>query len=103
VRKDAETWDERSPQLGPSRELHADYYGKHRPPIDWTEFRRRYVAEMKEERETIARLDEYQFVVLPIALGGGRTMFTKGESLRLLEHRAFQCGNVVLMYATSNG
>ena len=56
VRKDAESWDAWSPQLGPSQELHADYYGKHGPPIGWTEFRRRYVAEMKEEREAIARL-----------------------------------------------
>ena len=56
VRKDAETWDEWSPQLGPSRELHADYYGKHGPPIGWPEFRRRYIAEMKVEREAIATL-----------------------------------------------
>jgi uncharacterized protein YeaO (DUF488 family) len=56
VRKDAETWDAWSAQLGPSRELHADYYGKHGPPIGWPEFRRRYVAEMREQRETIAAL-----------------------------------------------
>lgn len=56
VRKDAETWDAWSPQLGPSRELHADYYGKHGPPIGWTEFRRRYLAEMKDQRERIASI-----------------------------------------------
>jgi uncharacterized protein YeaO (DUF488 family) len=56
VRKDVETWNGWSPQLGPSRELQADYYGKHGPPIGWTEFRRRHVAKMKEERETIAGL-----------------------------------------------
>jgi uncharacterized protein YeaO (DUF488 family) len=56
VRKDAETWDAWSPQLGPSRELHADYYGKQGPPIGWREFRRRYVAEMKVEREKIETL-----------------------------------------------
>jgi dihydrofolate reductase len=48
-------------------------------------------------------VDEYQFVVLPVALGGGRTVFTKGGTLRLLEQRAFRCGNVVLTYATSHG
>jgi uncharacterized protein YeaO (DUF488 family) len=53
VRKDAETWDAWSPTLGPSRELHADYYGKHGPPIAWPEFKRRYLAEMKEQREKI--------------------------------------------------
>ncbi len=48
-------------------------------------------------------VDEYQFVVLPLALGGGRTVFTKGTSLHLVEHRAFRCGNVVLTYATRQG
>jgi len=43
---------------------------------------------------------EYQLVVLPIALGKGRTVFTKPETLRLTDHRAFKCGNVVLTYAT---
>jgi uncharacterized protein YeaO (DUF488 family) len=56
VRKDAETWDAWSPRLGPSRELHADYYGKHGPPIDWPEFKRRYLAEMKGQWEKIAGL-----------------------------------------------
>lgn len=56
VSKQDETWNAWLPHLGPSRELHADFYGKHGPPIGWTEFRRRYVAEMKVERETIAGL-----------------------------------------------
>jgi uncharacterized protein YeaO (DUF488 family) len=56
VRKEAETWDNWLPQLGPSRELHADYYGKHGPPIGWAEFRRRYLLEMRAQRETIASL-----------------------------------------------
>ncbi|HVY46813.1 MAG TPA: dihydrofolate reductase family protein, partial [Minicystis sp.] len=46
-------------------------------------------------------VDEYQFVVVPVALGGGRTVFTKQAPLRLVEHRVFPCGNVVLTYATS--
>ena len=33
VRKEAETWDVWSPHLAPSRELLADYYGKHGPPL----------------------------------------------------------------------
>ena len=45
-------------------------------------------------------VDEYQFVVIPLALGGGRTVFTKGCSLRLLAQRAFRCGNVAVTYAT---
>jgi len=47
--------------------------------------------------------DEYQSVVPPLALGGGRTVFTKGTSLHLVEHRAFRCGNVVLTYARPQG
>ena len=44
-------------------------------------------------------VDEYQFVVIPIALGSGRAAFTSARRLRLVAHRAFDCGNVVLTYA----
>jgi uncharacterized protein YeaO (DUF488 family) len=49
VRKQDETWDEWLPQLGPSRELHAAFYGKNGLPIGWAEYRRRYLAEMGHE------------------------------------------------------
>ena len=45
-------------------------------------------------------VDEYQLVIVPVALGGGRTVFSKGRSLRLVEQRAFSCGNLVVTYAT---
>jgi dihydrofolate reductase len=45
-------------------------------------------------------VDEYQFVIIPIALGGGRTVFTKPAKLRLIDQRTFRCGNVVVSYAT---
>lgn len=45
-------------------------------------------------------VDEYQLVVIPVALGAGRTVFTKGSRLRLVSHRTFACGNVVITYAT---
>jgi dihydrofolate reductase len=44
-------------------------------------------------------IDEYQFVIIPVALGGGRTVFTAGRKLRLVDQRAFRCGNVVVTYA----
>lgn len=44
-------------------------------------------------------VDEYQFVIVPVALGAGRTVFTKGRELRLIDYRAFPCGNVVVTYA----
>jgi uncharacterized protein YeaO (DUF488 family) len=56
VRKDEETWDAWVPALAPSCELHADYYGKHGAPIPWSEFRRRYLAEMKAQRDEVAAL-----------------------------------------------
>jgi uncharacterized protein YeaO (DUF488 family) len=47
VRKADEAWDEWWPRLGPSRELHAAFYGKAGAPIGWEEYRGRYLAEMK--------------------------------------------------------
>ena len=46
-------------------------------------------------------VDEYQFVIVPIALGAGRTIFSKGQKLRLVAERAFANGNVVVTYATA--
>jgi uncharacterized protein YeaO (DUF488 family) len=58
VPKKKETWDLWWPHLGPSRELHAAYYGKQGAPIGWEEYRRRYLDEMKEQEESIAFLAE---------------------------------------------
>jgi dihydrofolate reductase len=46
-------------------------------------------------------VDRYQFVVIPVALGAGRTVFADQpfRELKLQEQRAFRCGNVVLTYA----
>jgi uncharacterized protein YeaO (DUF488 family) len=51
-----ETWDKWYSQLGPSRNLHADFYGKHGPPIGWEEYRTRYLTEMQAQLELIAAL-----------------------------------------------
>jgi uncharacterized protein YeaO (DUF488 family) len=58
--KKDETWDLWWKHLGPSKELHADFYGKHGAPIGWEEYRRRYLEEMKgdEAREAIDVLAE---------------------------------------------
>jgi dihydrofolate reductase len=48
-----------------------------------------------------ARLvDEYQFVIIPMALGDGRTVFSKKCDLRLVDQRVFRGGNVVVTYST---
>jgi dihydrofolate reductase len=46
-------------------------------------------------------VDEYQFVIVPVALGGGRTVFSTGRKLRLISQRAFRCSNVMVRYATA--
>lgn len=56
VRKEDETWHAWQSSLGPSRELHADFYGKHGDPISWDEYRQRYLTEMLAQRESIATL-----------------------------------------------
>lgn len=54
--KAEETWTEWLPNLGPSKELHAVAYGKGQPPIGWTNYRVRYLAEMKRQRVAINQL-----------------------------------------------
>ncbi len=49
LKKENETWDQWDKDLGPSKDLHADYYGKHGPPIGWKEYRRRYLKEIKKK------------------------------------------------------
>lgn len=56
LRKQDETWDAWWKDLGPSRELHADFYGKHGPPIGWPEYRERYLLEVEAQHERIADL-----------------------------------------------
>jgi len=54
--KAKETWDAWLKDLGPSRELHADFYGKNGPPISWPEYRRRYLSEMEAQEALIDSL-----------------------------------------------
>jgi uncharacterized protein YeaO (DUF488 family) len=59
--KKKETWDLWWSQLGPSKELHAAFYGKHgQPPISLEVYTRRYLDEMKgdAQQESIAVLAE---------------------------------------------
>lgn len=58
VRKEEETWDAWDPNLGPSRDLHADAYGKRGREIDWEEYRQRYLEEMKGQLPRIEALAE---------------------------------------------
>jgi len=58
VPKKKETWDLWWSHLGPSKDLHAAFYGKAGSFINWEEYRRRYLDEMKEHDESIAVLAE---------------------------------------------
>jgi uncharacterized protein YeaO (DUF488 family) len=51
--KKKETWHTWYADLGPSRELHAAFYGKTGEPIGWEEYRSRYLKEMEDQREGI--------------------------------------------------
>jgi len=66
--KKDETWDQWYKDLGPSKELHADFYGKHGPPIGWEEYRKRYLEEMQAQRELIEGLAELVAEGKPITL-----------------------------------
>ena len=57
----------------------------------------RLVAQLAAQR----LIDEYQIVVVPIALGGGRALFdgvVEALPLKLVSSRAFRNGNVVSTY-----
>ena len=54
--KEKETWNAWWKDLGPSKELHAAIYGKNGPPITWEAYRKRYLEEMRSQREKIAEL-----------------------------------------------
>lgn len=54
--KKDETWDAWWKELGPSKELHAAFYGKNGPPIGWEEYRRRYLKEVAAQSEPIRKL-----------------------------------------------
>jgi uncharacterized protein YeaO (DUF488 family) len=56
--KDQETWDAWEPNLGPSKELLADYQGKGRLQTGWAEYRTRYLREMQAHKKEIHELAE---------------------------------------------
>lgn len=54
--KTAETWDAWQPDLGPSKDLHAAAYGKAGLKFHWDDYRRRYLAEMRQQTPAIREL-----------------------------------------------
>jgi len=56
VPKEKERWDAWFPDLGPSKDLHAAFYGKNGPPIGWDAYRNRYLQEMAQQTELIDEL-----------------------------------------------
>ena len=56
VSKEAETWDEWEPALGPSKELLAAFKSDGGSPLQWAQYRRRYLDEQKRNRPMIEAL-----------------------------------------------
>ncbi len=56
VARSAETWAEWWPELGPSKELHAAYWGKTGPAISFAEYTPRYLEEMRKQTFRIRAL-----------------------------------------------
>jgi uncharacterized protein YeaO (DUF488 family) len=69
VAREQETWQVWLPQLGPSKELHAAYYGKKGTPLPWEEYARRYLEEMEAQTSWIRSLAR---------------QYTEGQSVTLL-------------------
>ena len=74
-----ETWDVWVPDLGPSRELHAAFYGKTGPPVSWGVYRITYLREMRAQRERIAGLAR--------VMAGGQTITLLCSSACVREER----------------
>lgn len=56
VSKEAETWDEWRPELGPSRALHGAVYTQEASRIPWPRYRAQYIAEQKANQKLIESL-----------------------------------------------
>jgi uncharacterized protein YeaO (DUF488 family) len=54
--RNKETWDGWCTELAPTKELHADFYGKNGAPISWEEYRQRYLQLMESQAELIDEL-----------------------------------------------
>ena len=63
-----ETWDLWWKHLGPSKDLHAAYYGKHGPPLPWDEYRGSYLREMNDRGERIDELSRRVAAGEPVTL-----------------------------------
>jgi uncharacterized protein YeaO (DUF488 family) len=51
--KGKETWDEWRKELAPSADLLAAFHGKGGAPLSWPAYRKRYLAEMREQTAAI--------------------------------------------------
>jgi uncharacterized protein YeaO (DUF488 family) len=54
--KKDETWTEWNKHVPPTKELHAEFYGKHGPPLTWEQYRVKYLAEMEQQGDEIQKL-----------------------------------------------
>jgi uncharacterized protein YeaO (DUF488 family) len=89
VTKAEETWSGFMPQLGPSKALHAAFYGKEGAAISLAEYEARYLREMAAQRFWIRGLAEH--------VRAGRNLTLLCSSACIDErrcHRSLLCGLV---------
>ena len=76
--KTKETWDAWDKHLGPSRELHAAFYGKHGPPIEWEAYVRRYLLEL----DALSPMAAIALSPAGLALWGDQSAVPSGSLLK---------------------
>ena len=89
LKKADETWDEWRKELGPSVELHADYYGKTGAPIGIEEYRARYLDEMKKQKAEIEALAR------EVAAGGTITLLCSSACVEPEKCHRTLLGNLI--------
>ena len=81
--KKDETWHKWYSELGPSKLLHGDFYGKNGQPIGWEEYRRRYLEEMQAQADLIRQMAEViaEGKTLTRDLGGKASTTEMGDAI----------------------
>src|SRR5437016_3039912 len=69
IARKLETWNGWCTELAPTKELHADFYGKRGPAITWDQYRERYLQLMESQTDLIDEL---------------ATMVAEGKTITLL-------------------
>ncbi len=96
--KGEETWNVWKPELGPSKELLADYHGKGRLQTGWAEYRSRYLKEMLRQKDAMQKLSDQvlngQFITLLCSAACEREARCHRSLLKSLIERAIEASKL---------